>query len=392
MPNCPKKHHPLLVVTELLLPTKGGTAVWFDKVYRHIGGKDIHIITASVPGDEDHDRTHPNSVHRIRLERHWWLRPESLVIYLKFLFKGLQVWLTQPIMAVHAGRVLPEGFVGWLISRIARKPLLVYAHGEEITTWRQPAKFRLMRFTYRHAEHIIANSDFTRDELLKIGVDVKRISLISPGVDLDLFRPGLPTDDLFASIGLCQRSRLILSVGRLSRRKGFDQVLRAVSQLRSEGFDVEFAQIGIGGDEDYLRELAMELGIASQVHFLGHVSTADLPRWYNACTFFAMPNRKINQDVEGFGMVFLEAAACHKASIAGRSGGTGTAVIDGKTGLRVDGESVSEITDAMKRLLTDSQLLETLSANAYERAVREYSWSSVAQKTVSLSNDEPSCR
>ena len=103
----------LLVITELYLPTKGGTAVWFDEVYRRLGGKEIHIVTADVPGAVEHDLHHPNTVHRVRLQRHWWLKPESLGMYAKLLWRAANVALTNKIDAVHTGRVLPEGLVGW---------------------------------------------------------------------------------------------------------------------------------------------------------------------------------------------------------------------------------------------------------------------------------------
>src|SRR6476661_7373072 len=79
---------PLLVITELFLPTKGGTAVWFDEVYRRLGGKEIHILTADVPDAEAHDRDHPNAVHRVSLARHAWLRPESLAMYARLFFRA----------------------------------------------------------------------------------------------------------------------------------------------------------------------------------------------------------------------------------------------------------------------------------------------------------------
>ncbi|MGH8631854.1 MAG: hypothetical protein ACREU7_13970, partial [Burkholderiales bacterium] len=82
----------LLVLTELFLPTKGGTAVWFDEVYRRLGGKEIHVVTAQVPGAEAHDRNHPNSVHRVRLVRQWWLRPESLGMYAMLLARSLALF------------------------------------------------------------------------------------------------------------------------------------------------------------------------------------------------------------------------------------------------------------------------------------------------------------
>ncbi|BCX82139.1 phosphatidyl-myo-inositol dimannoside synthase [Methylomarinovum caldicuralii] len=369
----------LLVITELFLPTKGGTAVWFDEVYRRLGGKEIHIVTARVPDCETHDRDHPNTVHRLRLQRHWWLRPESLAMYAKFLARSLAVTLRHPIAAVHAGRVLPEGLVGLIVARLCGKPLVVYAHGEEITGWRQPAKFRAMVFTYRHADTVIANSDFTRRELLKIGVPEQRIVKISPGVDVARFRPGLPTRDLFQRLNIPPDTPLILSVGRLSPRKGFDQVIRALPRVLERIPAAHYAVIGIGGDEARLKNLAQECRVSERVHFLGHVFMAELPRWYNACSVFAMPNREINGDNEGFGMVFLEAGACGRPSLAGIAGGTGDAVAEGITGLRVDGSSVAAVAEGLVLLLTRPPR-----ADISEYIRSRHSWEQVADRTRKL--------
>lgn len=374
----------LLVITELYLPTKGGTAVWFDEVYRRLGGKEIHVVTADVPGSAEHDLHHPNTVHRVRLQRYWWLKPESLGMYAKLLWRAANVALTNKIDAVHTGRVLPEGLVGWLVARLVRVPVVIYAHGEEITTWRQSGKFRVMRFVYRRADVVVANSEFTRDELLKLGVAENRIHLISPGVDVERFRPGLPCDDLKEAVGLAPNEKLILSVGRLSRRKGFDMVIRSLPELISQGIAARYALIGTGEDQDYLTSLSRELGVKDLVHLLGHVSPEDLPRWYNACDVFAMPNREINGDTEGFGMVFIEAAACEKPSLAGIAGGTGSAVIEGVTGLRIDGNSIHEVVSSLSELLVHPNLAQTLGAQGHERVLREHSWQRVAEKTMAL--------
>lgn len=375
---------PLLVLTELFLPTKGGTAVWFAEVYRRLGGKEIHIVTADVPGAAEVDAVHPNTVHRLDLRRIPWLKPESLAMYARLFMRGLRVVLRQHCLAVHAGRVLPEGWVGWWVARIARVPLVIYAHGEEITTWRQPAKFKAMRWAYRHADQVIANSEFTRDELLKLGLDPRRIVLISPGVDSERFRPDLPHDDLRARIGITQAQPLILSVGRLSRRKGFDQVVKVLPELVARGIDVHYAVIGIGEDRTYLSSLAEERGVAARVHLLGHVPMDELPRWYNAAEVFAMPNREIDGDTEGFGMVFLEAAACAKPAIAGRAGGTAAAVVHELTGLRVDGADAPEVAAALARLLSDRTYATTLGRNGYTRVQAQGSWEAVAEKTRTL--------
>jgi len=369
----------LLVLTELFLPTKGGTAVWFAEVYRRLGGKGIHIVTADVPGAADVDATHPNTIHRLNLKRVQWLKPESLGIYWRFLARSLSLVLRNRFTAVHAGRVLPEGLIAWLVARLARIPVVIYAHGEEITTWRQRGKFRAMCFTYHHADKVVANSEFTRDQLLELGVAAERIVIINPGVDIDRFKPDLPCEDLKADIGLAPRQKLILSVGRLSRRKGFDMVIRSLPELIKMGMDVQYVLIGIGEDKAYLANLARGEGVSERVHLLGHVDAEDLPRWYNACDVFAMPNREIDGDTEGFGMVFLEAAACGKASLAGKAGGTGSAVAEGVTGLRVDGQRLDEIVLALKQLLGPAGLVTGMSG--YERALSAFSWESVAERT-----------
>ena len=373
-----------LVITELFLPTKGGTAVWFDEVYRRIGDRRTHIVTAAVPGDLAHDREHPNSVHRLNLQRVPWLKPESLGMYLKLFTCALWLALTRRFTAVHAGRALPEGFVAWLVARLTFHPVVIYAHGEELTTWGTGAKFRAMRFVLRHADTVIANSDYTREELLKLGVPAIQIVLINPGVDTERFQPGLPYADLHAQLGLSADQKLLLSVGRLSRRKGFDSVIKALPQLVAEGFQMHYAIIGVGEDQDYLRELSKDCGVEAFVHLLGHVSPGDLPRWYNACDLFLMPNREINGDTEGFGMVFIEAAACGKPAIAGTAGGTGAAVLDGVTGLRVDGNSVHEITAAMARLLRDVRLAADMGRAGYIRTCENFAWRLVADRMKSL--------
>ena len=371
-----------LVFTELFLPTKGGTAVWFAEVYRRLGGKEIHIVTADVPGAVAVDVTHPNTVHRVKLRRHWWLKPESIAMYVKLFVTGLRLALRHDFDVVHAGRALPEGLVGWAVARLVRLPLVIYAHGEELTTWGRGGKYKVMRFALRHADRVIANSEFTRDELVKMDVRPECITLIYPGVDVERFRPGLPCDDLKAGIGLQPGEKLILSVGRLSRRKGFDMVVRSLPELLRQGINVRYALIGIGEDRDYLISLARELGVANQVHLLGHVSPEDLPRWYNACDVFAMPNREINGDTEGFGMVFIEAAACSKPVLAGNAGGTGAAVVNGETGLRVNGECLGSIVDAFVRLL--GGVGYSMGKNGYHRALESFAWGQVADKTRGL--------
>lgn len=374
----------LLVLSELFLPTKGGTAVWAAEVYRRLGGKEIHIVTADVSGAASVDDVHPNTIHRLDLRRIPWLRPESLAMYARFLFKSLRLALTHHFEAIHAFRALPEGLVAWLIGRLTFRQVVIYAHGEELTTWGDGGKYKAMRFVLRHADTVIANSDHTRSTLLKMGVAAERIAIIFPGVDIDVFRPGLDTAGLRDGLAIAPHEFMVFSVGRLSRRKGFDRAVQAVARLRADGLPVRYVIGGVGEDAAYLDDLIREHGLTEAVHRIGAVSEPDLPRWLNACDVFVMPNRDVDGDNEGFGMVFIEAAACGKTSIAGEAGGTGSAVLHNQTGVRVDGASVMAIESALRALLTDTVLRTRLAEAAYARALALFGWDRVAESTRRL--------
>jgi phosphatidyl-myo-inositol dimannoside synthase len=377
-----------LVLTELFLPTKGGTAVWAAEVYKRLGGKEIHIVTADVPGAEEVDAIHPNTIHRLNLRRVAWLRPESLAMYARFFFRSLALALTHRFEAIHAFRALPEGLVAWVVARMAFRPVAVYAHGEELTTWGRGGKYKAMRFTLRHADQVVANSEHTRDTLLEMGIDPARITIIYPGVDVSVFRPNLDITGLRESLGVRPEEKLVFSVGRLSRRKGFDQMIRAVARLRDDGVSVRYVIAGVGEDADFLDGLIKEHNLHGIAHRIGSVSEVDLPRWMNACDIFAMPNRDINGDNEGFGMVFIEAAACGKPSLAGVAGGTGSAVLHNQTGLRVDGTSIDAVANGLLSLLTQPALGSEFGRIALHRVGHEFAWERVAEKTQLLAVSE----
>jgi len=240
-----------------------------------------------------------------------------------------------------------------------------------------------MRFALRHADRIIANSEHTHGTLLAMGVASQRIDIIHPGVDVSVFHPGLDISGLREGLGISADEKLVFSVGRLSRRKGFDQVVRAVARLRADRMAVRYVIAGIGEDFEYLQELIREHRLQGAVHMLGPIDAGDLARWMNACDVFAMPNRDINGDNEGFGIVFIEAAACGKPALAGEAGGTGSAVLNEATGLRVDGTSLDAVTAGLRRLLADADWAAEMGRAGERRVAKDFTWSRVAEKTVS---------
>ena len=125
-------------------------------------------------------------------------------------------------------------------------------------------------------------------------------------------------------------------------------------------------------DLERLKSIVLENGMEERVHFLGHVSYEDLPRWYNTCDVFAMPNRNIQGDNEGFGLVFLEAASSGKPALAGIDGGTASAVVDGETGLRVAGDSLDSVVEALYQILSDREGARRMGETARQRILRNF--------------------
>ena len=166
----------------------------------------------------------------------------------------------------------------------------------------------------------------------------------------------------------------LVTIARLEPRKGIDMTLRAVAALADRHPRLKYDIVGKGNDRKRLETLALQFGIASKVKFHGYITESEKAALLSAADVFLMPNRREPGSVEGFGIVFLEAAAFGVPSIAGADGGTDDAVIDGKTGLVVDAESEKNVIDGLRRLLSDAPERETMGRAAHSRFWNEFAW------------------
>jgi phosphatidyl-myo-inositol dimannoside synthase len=281
--------------------------------------------------------------------------------------------LTNRFDAVLAGRALPEGIIAWAVGRLRGCKVMIYAHGEELTGWGRGRKFQAMCFALRHADHVLANSDFTRETLISlIGVRPERIVMTYPTVDTDRMRPGLPHDDLRRASACSPRSRWCCRWAGCSGARASTRSSARCRRWCSAGTTCTTPSSASATTGTTSRAWRAEAGVSERVHLLGHVAPDDLPRWYNACNLFAMPNRDINGDTEGFGLVFMEANSCGRPVIAGRAGGTGSAVEHGLNGLRVDGEDVAEVAQGIASLLDDPALARRMGEAGRHRTVERF--------------------
>jgi phosphatidylinositol alpha-1,6-mannosyltransferase len=206
------------------------------------------------------------------------------------------------------------------------------------------------------------------------------VSVLYPGADVDAFHPDLPFEDLRERHGVMDRP-LVVCVSRLVPRKGQDVLIRAMGRIRGRVPDAALLIVGGGPYKKALETLA-EDSPPGAVLFAGEVSEQDLPRYYRAGDVFAMPcrTRRAGLEVEGWGNVFIEAAACGRPVIAGDSGGAREALVDGVTGLLVDGSNVDAVADAVASLLEDPERARGMGAAGRARVERHYAWPRAAEQ------------
>lgn len=242
-------------------------------------------------------------------------------------------------------------------------PLIVLAHGMEFPPEPRPAKAARIRAALAKATAIAANSADTAARLAPFAPAGAKLAVVNPPVD-----PPAPADpaDMEALRARIGEGPIVATLARLEPRKGVDQVIRALPGLPG----VRHAVAGDGPDRPRLEALARELAVDDRVTFLGRVSEAEKSALYALSEVFAMPARAEGASVEGFGLVYLEAAWFGVPSVAGREGGAADAVQDGETGLLCDGGDAADVAAALGRLLRDPDLRRRLGAAARLRAQR----------------------
>jgi phosphatidylinositol alpha-1,6-mannosyltransferase len=346
------------LLTEQWFPAIGGSIQLFDALYARAmpAGDSVHIIAGGSPGDERFDLDYPLPVARFDAARYTWLKPESTLEYTRMAAAAMRVCARERIEVLHCARVIPEAIVGAIVQRALGTPYVVWVHGEEVAVYQHYAvKKRLMPRLFAGAKAVIANSSHTRILAARAGALEDKLHVVNPAVDAALFAGPFDVSDLVARWNLADRT-VLLTVGRLSRRKGHDVMLGALARLRAEGAlgNIVWVVLSDGELEAELRARCTAAALDDVVRWVGPVAREELPRYYHLAQLFVMPNRTLgDDDIEGFGMVFLEASAAGVPVIGGRSGGVSDAIRDGETGLLVDGASVAAVAEAIVSLTRD---------------------------------------
>jgi phosphatidylinositol alpha-1,6-mannosyltransferase len=229
--------------------------------------------------------------------------------------------------------------------------------------------------------------NFTRTEISRALSQSAAESMrkIAPGIDTNHFAPRADADALRSELGLSEK-KVIVSVGRLVHRKGQDTLIESMPKILEQIPDAHLLFIGEGPYKDYLVKRAAELKVSQAITFIGRIQYAELPRYICVGDIFAMPSRSrlAGLEVEGLGIVYLEASACGLAVIGGKSGGAPDAVLEGETGFAVDGTSADSVAEAAITLLNNPERARQMGLRGRQWIIDEWRWEIWVEKFAQL--------
>ncbi len=347
-------------------PAHGGIQRMISRLAEEFAarGREVVVVAPKLPGSAHFDAASPYRVIRYAV-----IRQKAIGLL------AMSVTFLRTLAAVHDRMTIasvwwPVGLAVAVVPRRLRGPFAVLAHGSEIAPGRPGLRRWAMRFVYKRADVVIANSRFTQGLLASVGIRAK-VRVVALGVD--------PRDIMPARAAV----PTILAVGRLLERKGFDRLVEAVACLAPDFPELRCEILGDGPQGEALRRSAAELGVADRIVFLGSVGDEELWKAYARAWCFALPVRVVGDDVEGFGIVYLEAALAGLPAVGGLHSGAADAIVDGVTGLLVDGNETDAVCKALTTLLREEKLAEEMGRRGRERAL-QLTWARTADEILNL--------
>ena len=360
----------ILLVTLEYPPCIGGIAMYYSGLAKALGGDRIAVLAHSKG---EYQESHVPVIRTPLLALwgpfRWW----------KCLWETAKSCKIYPARFIGVGQLLPIGIVALILRGVLGKRYIVFCHGMDILqAISHPWKRKEAGLIMRYASFIVVNSESTLALVrTHFHIPSHRCVVVYPCVEVEPVFSRFRFDD-------CPT---ILSVARLVARKGIDRVIRALPQILLKVPDAQYVVIGDGPERENLVKLAQKTIFfeqdthsfrnvldARRVRFLGALDRKTVLEWYQSCDVFVLPVSSFHDDIEGFGIVFLEAAFFGKPVVAGASGGVPAAVIDGETGILVQVDDADALTGALVRLLKDADLRENFGARAKARVMRYFQW------------------
>lgn len=376
-----------LVLTENFPPNTGGSGRWFWELYSRLPSEQYLVVTDENQSAHEFDQAQNIEIVRIPLQSPEWgfKSTAGLAFYWKTFWQLKKLIKIHGITHIHCGRVLPEGVIAWLLSLFSNVKYLCYVHGEDVETAATSREHHLMvQQVCKRAERLICNSYNSANIVKRLGyAKEEKLTVLHPGVNSQRFQPA-PNDIEFQQHMNWHERTVLLTVGRLQQRKGHDMMIQAMAQLKEAIPNVLYCIIGQGETRPLLNELVAKHQLHDFVHFLDELSDEAMIQCYQQCDLFILPNRTIQNDIEGFGMVLVEAQCCAKPVVAGDSGGTAETMLTGETGFIIDCTNPTVIAKEVATMLSNPEQLKAMGKCASQFAKETFDWETHAQKAQAI--------
>ena len=294
---------------------------------------------------------------------------------------------------IYCMKLLPEAFPAALLKFLYPSArIIVFVHGEELLAYRSSRELTVCSsWIAKRVNRFVCNSENTKRLFLERypAIPKNKIFVSHPGVEVEGYMKleEEQRDLVRKRFDLPQDARVLVSLGRLTKRKNHQQVLRAMAELRDIS-NLQYLILGAGPEEDSLRKLAAELELSNQVHFMGSVPDAEKMEFLALSDLMIMPGIKVAEDIEGFGIALIEGQAAGLPVICGSSGGEAEAVSNLHSGILINAENLSELTEAIRAVLNDPKRYAKMREAAVQNAKKFDSKISVQRLYQELVGDK----
>ena len=332
----------------------------------------------------------PDSLHKLgymrTMQSDLALRLEAYALSPALFARGIQATMagarrSRPDV-IHAHWLLPNGFIAAVVSRRLGIPLVVSIPGSDAQVARSNALFRSMaRFALRQADLLTANSADLRDAVLPLGADLGKFDMIIYGTDPAALRPDeTGVAALRADLGIGADDVVALCVGRMVPKKGFDVLIRALATPSLRERPVVGVMVGEGDDKAAWQQLALDLGVAERLRWVGNVPKTAIGRYYNMADVLAMPS--VSRPADGLNVCVLDAMSCGKPVIGTTVAGNPLAIVNETTGLLIPEQDADALAGALARLVDDATLRRRMGAASRARIENELGWPHLARRYI----------
>ena len=372
----------ILCVTNDFGPRAGGIETFIIGLIERMPKDSVIVYTSAQDKSEPYDQQWLDNygVEVIRDKARILLPTPGVAYCIRALIKD------RCIKTAFFGAAAPLGLLAPVLRRAGITRIIALTHGHEVW-WSKVWPFTwAMKSIARNVDHLTYLGEFTRRAISRTINSSAQSAMvkIAPGIDTDHFAPS-DSSELKSQLGITDK-KVIVSVGRLVHRKGQDVLIEAMPQILSKIPKAHLLLVGEGPYRQYLQKRAKDLEIDSHITFIGRVMYSDLPKYICLGEVFVMPSRSrlAGLEVEGLGIVYLEASACGLPVIAGNSGGAPDAVIDGLTGVVVDGKDQQVIATSIVNLLEDQEKAREMGRKGREWVINQWRWEIWSEKFRAL--------